>query len=237
MNIRTIGLIGSGHIGTVVARLSIAAGYQVVLSNSRGAASLTELVRNLGPMARATTAPEAARAGDIVVVAVPLKAYDNLPVDALDGKIVIDANNYYPERDGIVETIRDGLQSTSELLQQRLAGASVVKAFNNIFFRALEALAEPAHKEERSSLPIFGDDPDAKAAVIDYLDTIGYDALDGGDLAESWRTENGKPAYVYPYSVNRDVTQFQHVDRKTLTRLLREAVRGQGEPRTASSPR
>ena len=196
----TIGLIGSGHIGSTVARLAVDAGHDVVLSNSRGPETLTELVEQLGPHARAATAAEAAGAGDVVVVTVPLKAYREVPVEPLRGKVVIDTNNYYPERDGRFPELDDEQTTTSELLQQHLPKSRVVKAFNNIFFVHLASLARPAADPERSALPIAGDDDAAKRTVTEFLDSIGYDSLDAGPLAEGWRYQRDTAASVRPAS-------------------------------------
>lgn len=201
--VNTIGLIGSGNIGSVVARLAVAAGYDVVLSNSRGPETLSALVSELGPRARAATAAEAAAAGDIVVVTVPLHAYKSVPVDPLAGKVVIDTNNYYPERDGHIAELDSGAATVSGLLQQHLGTARVVKTFNNIFYKHLESLSRPTgtvdRSADRSALPIAGDDVTAKAVVTAFLDSIGYDAVDAGPLAESWRFERDMPAYGIIY--------------------------------------
>lgn len=196
---RTLGLIGSGHIGSTVARLAVAAGYQVVLSNSRGPDTLADLVAELGPSARAATPVEAAEAGDLVVVTVPLRAYPQVPVDPLRGKIVIDTNNYYPERDGRFEALDNGSDTVSGLLQKHLPESTVVKAFNNIYYKHLQALARAAGSVARSALPIAGDSADAKAAVTAFLDSLGYDTVDGGTLADSWRFERDMPAYGVIY--------------------------------------
>jgi len=195
----TIGLIGSGNIGSVVARLAVAAGYNVVLSNSRGPETLSDLVSELGPRARAATPAEAAAAGDIVVVTVPLRAYRSVPVEPLAGKVVIDTNNYYPERDGRIGELDSGAATVSGLLQQHLGTAKVVKTFNNIFYKHLESLARPTGAADRSALAIAGDDPAAKAVVTAFLDAIGYDTVDAGPLAESWRFERDMPAYGLIY--------------------------------------
>jgi hypothetical protein len=197
--VTTIGLIGSGHIGSTVARLAVAAGHDVVLSNSRGPETLTELVDELGPHARAATAAEAAAAGDLVVVTVPLKAYRQVPVEPLRGKVVIDTNNYYPERDGHIAELDDESTTTSELLQAHLPESRVVKAFNSIYVKQLGTLARPAGDPSRSVLPIAGDDEAAKRTVADFLDSIGYDAYDVGPLAEGWRYQRDTAAYVQPY--------------------------------------
>ncbi|GAB6902263.1 NADPH-dependent F420 reductase [Kineosporia succinea] len=195
----TIGLIGSGNIGSTVARLAIAGGHDVVLSNSRGPETLAGLVAELGPKARAATAAEAAQAGDIVVVTVPLKNYREVPVEPLRGKVVIDTNNYYPDRDGQIAELDDESTTTSELLQAHLPESKVVKGFNHIFFVHLAALARPSGAADRSALLIAGDDASAKKVVTEFFDSIGYDAVDAGALAEGWRFQRDTPAYVTPY--------------------------------------
>jgi 8-hydroxy-5-deazaflavin:NADPH oxidoreductase len=200
-DVTTLGLIGSGNIGSTVARLAVEAGHDVVLSNSRGPETLTDLVAELGPRARAATAAEAAAAGDIVVVTVPLKAYREVPVEPLRGKVVIDTNNYYPDRDGHIAELDDESTTTSELLQEHLPGSRVVKAFNNIYVSHLGTLQRPAGHAERSVLAIAGNDEAAKRTVAEFLDSIGYDALDAGPLAEGWRYQRDTAAYVQPYAV------------------------------------
>lgn len=202
----TVGLIGSGKIGSTLARLAVAAGHSVVLSNSRGPETLTDLVDELGPNARAGTAAEAATAGEIVVATVPLKAYRDVPAEPLVGKVVIDTNNYYPERDGVFAELEDGSTTTGELLQQHLSAAHVVKGFNNIYFPHLASLARPAGAPDRSALPISGDNAAAKQAVTEFLDSIGYDTVDIGPLAENRRTQRDTPVYVTPYGTFDDPT-------------------------------
>ncbi len=196
----TIGLIGAGLIGGTVARLAVAGGYDVVLSNSRGPETLQDLVDELGSHARAATPAEAAEAGDVVVVTVPFKAYRSVPVEPLAGKVVIDTNNYYPDRDGHFPELDDGSTTSSELLQKHLGTAHVVKGFNNIYYTHLQALPRPAGSPERSPLAIAGDDAQAKATVTAFLDGIGYDAVDVGPLAEGWRFRPGTPSYGPVYS-------------------------------------
>ena len=195
----TIGIIGSGMIGGTVARLSVAAGHRVVLSNSRGPETLAELAAELGPQATAATAGQAAEAGDLVVVSVPVKAFAGVPAKPLAGQAVLDTGNYYPQRDGHIEELEVGALTSSGLLQRYLPDAHVVKVFNNIFFRHLASLARPHGAPDRSALPIAGDNEEAKAAVTVYLDSIGYDAVDAGPLADSWHQEPGTPAYGSPY--------------------------------------
>jgi predicted dinucleotide-binding enzyme len=212
----TVGLIGAGQIGGTVARLAVSAGYDVVLSNSRGPDTLADLVAELGPKARAATPAEAAAAGDLVVVTIPLRAYGQVPVEPLAGKVVIDTDNYYPQRDGQIAELDDGSATTSGLLQRHLPDAKVVKAFNNIMARHLGSLGRPAGAPDRSALPIAGDDAAAKAAVTEFLDAIGYDVVDAGPLAEGRRYERDAPAYVTPYG-------SPPVDRATLRARLAEA--------------
>jgi 8-hydroxy-5-deazaflavin:NADPH oxidoreductase len=195
----TVGIIGSGLIGGTVAGLSVAAGHRVVLSNSRGPETLEELVAELGPLASAATAEQAGQAGDLVVVSIPVKAFGDVPVKPLAGKPVLDTGNYYPQRDGHIAELDTGAATSSELLQRHLPDSRVVKVFNNILFKHLRSLARPHGADDRSALPISGDDAAAKAAVTAFLDSIGYDAVDAGPLAESWRQEPGMPAYGSPY--------------------------------------
>jgi 8-hydroxy-5-deazaflavin:NADPH oxidoreductase len=195
----TVGIIGSGMIGGTVARLSVAAGHRVVVSNSRGPETLAELAAELGPLATAGTADQAAEAGDLVVVSVPVKAFGEISVKPLAGKPVLDTGNYYPQRDGHLAELDTGALTSSGLLQRDLPDAQVVKVFNNIFFRHLASLARPRGAEDRSALPIAGDSAAAKAAVTAFLDSIGYDAVDAGPIADSWRQEPGTPVYGTPY--------------------------------------
>lgn len=195
----TVGFIGSGNIGAAVARLAVAAGYDVVVSNSRGPETLAGLVGELGPLARAATAAEAAEAGEFVVVSVPFKAHRELPVDQLAGKVVLDTNNYYPRRDGHVAELDEGATTSAELEQRHLGTARLVKVFNNIHVRHLAALARPAGADDRTALPVASDDADATKTVTAFLDAIGYDTVEVGPLSESWRIEPDTPAYGRPY--------------------------------------
>src|SRR6185503_62662 len=170
---KTIGLIGAGHIGSQVARLAVANGYRVVISNSRGPETLAALVAELGPNARAATSTDAAKAGDIVVVTVPLKNYRDVPVEPLAGKIVIDTNNYYPQRDGNIPELDDESTTVSELLQAHLPTSKVVKAFNHIYAAQLTTDGTPAGTKNRRALVIAGDDTAAKATVTELLDRFG----------------------------------------------------------------
>lgn len=196
----TIGFIGSGNLGSTVARLLVGARHNVVMSNSRGPETLGDLVEGLGPLASAATGSKAAGAGAFVVVSIPLKTYRDIPVEELSGKIILDTMNYYPWRDGRIKELDDESTTTSELLQALLPESPVVKAFNTIFFRHLAELPRPHGAADRSALPIAGNSSDAKALVQELLDEIGFDTVDLGPLAEGWRIQRDTPPYVSPYA-------------------------------------
>ena len=196
LRMTTIGLIGSGNIGGTLAHLAVAHGYEVVVSNSRGPETLVDLVAELGDQARAGTAQEAAEAGDIVVVTVPLKNYRQVPVEPLAGKIVIDTNNYYPQRDGDIPELDSEQTTTAELLQAHLPTSRVVKAFNHITAADLAVSGTPAGSPGRRALAIAGDDARAKSTVSELIDDLGYDVVDAGPLAEGWRIQRDTPGYI-----------------------------------------
>ena len=191
----TIGLIGAGRIGSQVARLAVAHGYSVVISNSRDPETLAALVKELGPRARAMTPVEAAQDGEIVIVTIPLKNISSVPVEPLAGKVVIDTNNYYPQRDGQIPELDDESTTTSELLQAHLPKSKVVKAFNHIYAAELTTHGQPADTPNRRALVIAGDDPSAKTVVTEMLDAFGFDTVDAGPLKEGWRIQRDTPGY------------------------------------------
>jgi predicted dinucleotide-binding enzyme len=191
-----IGLIGAGNIGSALARHAVDSGHEVVISNSRGPETLTRLVGELGDSARAGTPAEAAAAGDVVVVTIPLKNYRHVPVDELAGKTVIDTNNYYPQRDGRVAELDDGSATTAGLLQAHLPTSHVVKAFNNITAGDLATAGKPQSTRGRRALPLAGDDVDAKKVVAGLIEEFGFEAVDAGPLPEGRRFERDKPAYL-----------------------------------------
>ena len=191
----TIGLIGAGNIGSQVARLAISSGYDVVISNSRGPETLADVVADLGPKATAATSAEAAAAADVAVVTVPLEAYRDVPVEPLAGKVVIDTNNYYPGRDGQIAELDDETTTSSELLQGHLPTSKVVKGFNHIQAAELTTDGRPSGTPGRRALAIAGDDAAAKVTVVDLLDEFGFDSVDLGPLADSWRIQPDTPGY------------------------------------------
>jgi len=192
---KTLGLIGAGHIGSQLARLAVRQGYDVIVSNSRGPETLNDLVRELGPRARAGTVGEAAAAGDIVVVTIPLKNIGDVPAAPLAGKIVIDTNNYYPQRDGQIAELDREETTTAELLQRHLPSSKVVKAFNHIYAAELTTHGQPAGTPNRRALAIAGNDDAAKRAVTHLIDQFGFDVVDMGPLSESWRIQRDTPGY------------------------------------------
>ncbi|UQN28652.1 NADPH-dependent F420 reductase [Brachybacterium kimchii] len=192
----TIGIIGAGNIGSQVARAALTAGYDVVIANSRGPETLADLVSELGDDARAATATEAGEAGDVVVVTVPLKAIDRIPVEPLAGKIVLDTNNYYPGRDGQIPALDAGETTTSQLLQEHLPTSKVVKAFNHIPAADITTDVAPAGTPDRRALAVSSDDPEALEFATKLYDEFGFDAVDVSPLSESWRVERDRPAYV-----------------------------------------
>lgn len=191
----TIGLIGAGNIGRAVARLALDHGYDVVLSNSRGPETLADVVDDLGPHAEADTPQGAAERGDLVVVTVPFKAYRDVPVAPLSGKVVIDTNNYYPQRDGHVAELDVGRTTSAALLQQHLPTSTVVKAFNHIQSTHLVEHAQPEGTPGRRALVAASDHDEAKVTVSRLIDELGFDVVDGGSLADSWRIEPDTPGY------------------------------------------
>ena len=192
-----IGIIGAGHIGGTLARRFVAAGHEVAVSNSRGPETLVPLVGELGPRAQAATAEEAARFGDVVVVSVPFGRYREVPTNDVAAKVLIDTNNYYPQRDGYFEELDRDVTTSSELLQSHLPQARVVKAFNAILWTRLRDDGRPAGDPERLGIPISGDDEQAKRTVAELIDQIGFDAVDAGTLAEGGRKHQpGTSAYT-----------------------------------------
>ncbi|KQR86991.1 NADPH-dependent F420 reductase [Microbacterium sp. Leaf179] len=192
----TVGIIGAGHIGSALAKGFAKNGYDVVIANSRGPETLTDLVAAVGDRARAATAQEAAEAGDFVVVTVPLKAYTDVPVAPLAGKTVLDTNNYYFERDGHIAALDEKQTTTSQMLQEHLPQSTVVKAFNHIPAADILTDGSPAGTEGRRALATSGDSDEAVALVTRIYDEFGFDTVNVGPLSESWRVERDQPAYV-----------------------------------------
>jgi 8-hydroxy-5-deazaflavin:NADPH oxidoreductase len=209
----TLGIIGAGHIGSQVARAALAIGYDVVIANSRGPETLSALIEELGPRARSATAADAAAAGDVVVVTVPFKAYGSIPVEPLAGKIVIDTNNYYWERDGHVPALDEGRATVSGMLQEHLPESRVAKGFNHIRSAEITTDGRPAGTPDRRALATSSDFEDAAQFVTDLYDRLGFDTVNVGPLAESWRVERDQPAYVVPQTRDELVANLARAER------------------------
>ncbi|RYG38478.1 NADP oxidoreductase [bacterium] len=188
-----IGIIGSGNIGSALTRNLRALGHEVLIANSRGPASLSDLAAETG--ATAATVEQAARAKDVVIVTIPQKAVPDLPQGILTSSsaVVVDTGNYYPARDGRIAEIDGGLTDSGWVAE--VLGRPVVKAFNNIFAASLATGGLPAGTPDRICLSVAGDDVQAKGIVVGLLDELGFDGIDAGPLAESWRQQPGTPAY------------------------------------------
>ncbi len=186
-----IGIIGAGNIGGNAAKLFAKAGHEIAIANSRGPETLTDLVSEIGNGAKAVTAEDAAKFGEIVFVSIPLGKISELPTDGFDGKIVIDSNNYYPDRDGQIEALDSDEKTSSELLAEHLTGAKIVKAFNTIWFEHLKTLGNnELPLEERRVIFVAGDDADAKKAVSNLIEEIGFAAYDTGSLIEGGKNQS-----------------------------------------------
>lgn len=191
----TIGIIGAGEVGSQIARAAIANGYAVVIANSRGPETLTGLIAELGPSARAATAADAAAVADFAVIAVPLKLVNNMPVEELAGKIVIDTNNYMAGRDGHFPVVESGAKTVHELRQEQLPTSKIAKAFTHIQAPTLFRFARPVGSPDRLALAVSSDHPHAVELVTDLYDQFGYDTVDNSPLSESWRSGPGTPVW------------------------------------------
>ena len=195
-----IGIIGAGNIGSALTRRFRAAGHEVAVANSRGPQTLQQLAAETG--ARAVTVPEAVRDRDVIVVTIPQKNVAQLPKDLFAGvpaeTVIVDTGNYYPrERDGRIEPIERGMPESQWVSQQ--LGRPVVKAFNNIYAQHLQENGKPRGAPGRIALPVAGDDPKAKAIVMQLIDEIGFEPVDAGTIAESWRQQPATPVYAEDY--------------------------------------
>ncbi len=191
-----IGIIGAGMIGGTLTRRLCALGHDVSVANSRGPASLQDLVAQTG--ARATTVQEAARSGEIVIVTIPLRAVPDLPKDLFagvpDSVVIVDTNNYYPVRDGLLPDIEAGEVESQWVA--RYLGRPVVKAFNHISYMSLLEKGLPQGAAGRAALAVAGGSPEARGAVMALVDALGFDPVDAGPIEESWRQQPGSPAYL-----------------------------------------
>jgi 8-hydroxy-5-deazaflavin:NADPH oxidoreductase len=212
--VTTIAVIGAGHIGSNVAEAAVKAGYDVIVSNATGPQSLAGLVSQLGSTARAATVEQAAEAGDVVVVSVPVGAFGDIPVTPLAGKVVISTSNYNAAREGHIAEVDDGSITIAGLLQRHLPQSRVVKAFNMISAAEVPADGTPPGTPDRRALALAGDDADAKKTVAEIYDRMGFDAVDAGALGESWRFGRGQPAFIVRQNADQLRANLQRAHRE-----------------------
>lgn len=198
-----IAILGAGKVGTSLARVAVDAGYQVAIAGSGSPDRIQLIIEVLAPGARAVLAAEAVDGADLVVLALPLHRFSHLDLSLLTGHLVLDIMNYWTPIDGEISEFEDAPEGTSVLVQRAIPGARVVKTLNHIGYHELEEQRRPVGAPDRVALGAVGDDPDAVAVVLTFLETIGFDAIDGGPLANGIAFQPGSPLFGAPYSADR----------------------------------
>lgn len=207
-----LGIIGAGRIGAAIARLAVTAGYTVTLGSRRGPNGLRTLADELGEHATPATPTEAAAAGDLVLVSVPFSSIEDLPREELAGKILIDATNYVPARDGIVDALEHDRTPTSTYVQNLYPDSRVVKAFNHIVWSDIPADARPQGAPDRRGIAIAGDDAASTDTVAGLVDRLGFDPVNLGSLSESWRIQLGSPGWITHYTATELAAKIGEAD-------------------------
>ncbi|MEV8403812.1 NADPH-dependent F420 reductase [Streptomyces niveus] len=212
MSGQTLGIVGSGNIGAAVTRLAVRAGVRVLISNSRGPRSLTSFADELGGGTRPVSIEEAARASELVVVAIPFLRFRDLPPAYFEGQTVVETMNFDPRRDQEVAHLLEAGSTPSELIQAHLADAHIVKAFSNIFAAHLELLARPPGAPDRSALPVVSDNGESKRQAMSLLSALGWDSVDVGSLSDSNLFDLGTPAFCAPYMKDSSGSWWDRLD-------------------------
>ena len=234
-----IGLIGPGEIGAVIVRKLRRAGYPVKMANSKGPDSLRKLAAETGAIP--VSVEEVVQDVDVLFIAVPQKAIPKLPKGLLNKAkketIVIDVGNYYPFRDDRIDEIENGL--TESAWAEKQIGRPVIKALNSIGANSLAEEGRPAGSRDRVALPISGDNPKAKEIVAQLLDRFGFDSVDAGTIAESWRQQPGSPVYCTNPTKEELQKWLKTVDRSSLVTSRDKGTKAhfaveQRDPRTGN---